>query len=508
VAPALALAALFMVTDLRSVDYGFHWDEDYHQLQPVRDMVNSGVLLPRAGLYPSFCKWLVLLPTLPAALAEMYSGSSTPSSVQAAMQNVVKPPEFLLTARRVFIVVSALAILWVYGAALALGRPWWEATIAAAGLGLSWEYAYHARFLATDCIVVQFSALTLFMLALFRRTGDSTWLSAAAIAAGLGTSTKFPGVWLLAPVALMSVWWMPTRDLYPQAKRVILLFGMAFAAYLITTPATVMEPFEFLNKLYAISDYYRKGHAGYTVTSTGDHLRVVLTYFAISYFSPFRAIAVVVFAVMFVGGYVWIRDDRRMGFVILSFPVLFLAVFCATYRAAIVRNYLMIVPFVSLFMARGFAEVFRRLRFRWARWTLAGGLAAVAAAQAAWLIGAAETIRHVDPKAYVREAVAYVSKHAEQRFRLSEQVRKLAVEQRLPLPPNATDDWRADRVVFFAKAEGPNPFRWEVNDPWLAEAVFGPKEVNFYWYSTWAGHDRVVVMTTERAKHTEVPFVR
>jgi hypothetical protein len=124
-------------------------------------------------------------------------------------------------------------------------------------------------------------------------------------------------------------------------------------------------------------------------------------------------------------------------------------------------------------------------------------------------VRAAESIRHVDPAAYVREAVAYVAAHPGHRFRLSAQVSKLAADQRLSLPGNAVagDNTAADRVVLFARAEGPNPFKWQANDPWLADAVFGPREVSFFWYSSWSGHDRVVVMTADKARATGVPFV-
>src|SRR5882724_11916663 len=60
--PLLALLALFNVSGLRGVDYGFHWDEVDWQIEPVHRMVKSGILLPGSYIYPSFCKWLILLP--------------------------------------------------------------------------------------------------------------------------------------------------------------------------------------------------------------------------------------------------------------------------------------------------------------------------------------------------------------------------------------------------------------------------------------------------------------
>jgi hypothetical protein len=47
-----------------------------------------------------------------------------------------------------------------------------------------------------------------------------------------------------------------------------------------------------------------------------------------------------------------------------------------------------------------------------------------------------------------------------------------------------------------------------VNDPWLIKAAFGPREVDLNWYSSWLGHDHVVVMTLDKARATGVPVAR
>ena len=62
--------------------------------------------------------------------------------------------------------------------------------------------------------------------------------------------------------------------------------------------------------------------------------------------------------------------------------------------------------------------------------------------------------------------------------------------------------------AFFAQAEGPDGFTWMTNDSFLTKAVFGTLEVNFNWYSGWAGRDRVVILTMPKAKETGAPVVR
>src|ERR1051325_2959977 len=218
-APIIGLTALFVITGLRGVDFGFHWDEMPFHVTPMRSAVESGILLPRAYIYPSFEKWVLLWATLPAGLHAALETNLNPTSVQKAMVAAFDAPGYLLSARSLFIVISSLGIVWVYAAARALGMKWWVALVAASGLGLSWEFAYHARFAVADGSLVQFTALTLFMLALYIRHKRPLWLYASAIAAGLATGTKYPGVFLLIPVLLTSLPSRPFRNVPAQLLR-------------------------------------------------------------------------------------------------------------------------------------------------------------------------------------------------------------------------------------------------------------------------------------------------
>ncbi len=504
--PAFALALLFVFTGMRGVDFGSQWDEVEWHLQPTREMVSSGVLLPRAYIYPSLSKWLVLLPAVPAGIVAAFAARGEPRAVQASMRSVVDAADYLLSARRVFIVTSSLAILWVFGAALALRRSRGEAFFAAACIGLSWEFVYQARWVANDCPLTQFAALTLFMLALFYRTRRPGWLYGAAIAVGLGTGAKYPGVVLLLPVlgASFLAHLRPTA----QARRLFALSAVAFAAYVATTPGTLLDPFKFIEDGRRISSAYQGGHFGYSVATGWHHAGVALEYLALSFFSPFKIVALLVFLSALGGAVAWTRSDRGASAVLVGFPTAFLIFFCRKYNVAIVRNYLFLTPFIAILAARGIGELWARLPRPSLRVALGAAITAAMLVQAAWLVRAAESIRHFDPPTYVRDALAYVGAHAGTRFRVAPGVRAVAAAQHLPLPQNVVDAPDGDDVVFFARADGPPPRRWITNDPWLTEAVFGPGELNFNWYSTWEGRDRVVVMTLEKARAAGVALAR
>ena len=101
-------------------------------------------------------------------------------------------------------------------------------------------------------------------------------------------------------------------------------------------------------------------------------------------------------------------------------------------------------------------------------------------------------------------------------FQLSPKVTEIAKAQKLPLPPNAQlplppnarAETGADYIVFFLRAEGGDVFERRSNDPWLFKTVFGPRDVNLNWYSTWDASDRVVVMTMAKAKWAKIPLAK
>lgn len=507
--PVLALFALFIVTGLRGVDFGWHWDEGDWHIKPVRRMVETGILLPKSYIYPSFDKWMVLLPAFIGGVRAAIDSHGNTAAVQSAMLAMFDAGDYLLRVRSVFIVGSAFAILWTYGAGLALRYRPWEAFVAACGVGLSWEFAYHARFAVADCLMLQFTALTTFMLALFHRTGKPTWLYASSVAAGLAIGTKYPAVILLAWVMVASVMTLPRNAYWAQIRRLFSLGAIASVVYLVTTPGTLLEPIAFVKDTREISSYYATGHhAGHTVKGPWDHGRVVFNYLAFSLFSGHQWIAFPMFVLTVVGAVLWVRNDRRFAAFLVGFPCLFLVTFCAKFQLMLARNYLFLLPALSLMMARGVGEVANRLPKQWLRWSFAAVLLGVLAIQVGWEIGASESIRHVDPSEQVREAIAYVRDHADTKFRVSNQVRANARAQHLPMPTNVVGNDAGTEVVFFGKSEGPGSWNFQTNDPWLTKAVFGPREMNFNWYAGWMGHDHLVVMNLDKARATGVPLAR
>src|SRR5436309_3227795 len=102
--PPLVLVTLFIVTGLRGIDFGFHWDETVWQLVPVRAMVDQGLFLTRPYNYPGVGRMLTLVPALDDGVRALWQGGGL-RKIFIAMVMAIDGPGYLLQARSVFLVV-------------------------------------------------------------------------------------------------------------------------------------------------------------------------------------------------------------------------------------------------------------------------------------------------------------------------------------------------------------------------------------------------------------------
>ncbi len=188
-APLLLPLIILVGTGIRGLDFGLHWDERPWQIGPVKSMVESRTLLPGYYDYPSFDYWLNLLVLVPDVVTPQIPGES----LREHLIHTLDSHAYLMRLRAIYLVITSLTLVWVYLLALEYRRSWLEALFAASVVAGSWEVAYHARWVATDGILMQFAALTVLLAARALKRRSRSWLVAAAVAAGLGFGTKYPG---------------------------------------------------------------------------------------------------------------------------------------------------------------------------------------------------------------------------------------------------------------------------------------------------------------------------
>lgn len=522
-APVLLPLLLLVVSDWKSLDYGEHWDERPYQIGPVKKMVATGTLLPGFYQYPSLAYCVNLAVLAPDIAATMRTKNY--ESAQDSLQKILDGESYLLRLRETYLALSALTILWVYLLIARWRQSGIEALLASSFLALSWEVAYHLRWVATDGLLMQFGALTILlsMLAWVQPKGRLFWLRLAAIAAGFGCGTKYPGGLLIAPVLLcgqMICHHTATsrrRGRLPWRLSVNLILIFA-SAYLVCTPGTLFQPGKFLDGiLYETRHYAAHGHYGHTVVPGFEHAWHMLVYLSAVLFSPYSMIALFFFALAMTGVGALIKESRQTALLFLCFPVLYLFFF-SLQRVMLVRNLLIVAPFMSVMAARGTMWLWQRAKFagdalrstaKITRSLLQACIAIAVGAcflmNANWIIYAAQTVvdRHHTQR-FVREAARYISTEKQSRFLLSPRVRAQLSSTGAQQFANVTiDPAQADYLLFYSSEAFDRKY-WPAYTPALTKTWFGPFEVNLNYYPYWGGDDRIIVMSKTTAQKIDL----
>jgi 4-amino-4-deoxy-L-arabinose transferase-like glycosyltransferase len=507
----LIVFGFFIWTGIRGMDFGRHWDEGIYQIKPVKTMVATGILLPQTYTYPSFDFWLnlaVAVPDFLKAVREANAAVPAPEESRRMAQQVraktleaLDTPAYVFRGRTTYLVITALTLVWVFLTVLVWEGTPLQAVFAAALLGSSWEVAYHSRWIACDCILMQFAALTILLCSLAaRRPTGAKWLVPAAIAAGLATGTKYTGGTLLLPV-LIAAYIVRGRSAVGQsAIRMVAKIVVSFAVvFLVTTPAAVLEPARFFRDVrHEVFHYGKYGHGNYTVAAGLSHGLKILEYMGMVVFSHYAAFAAFFFLLAILGVYAMLRQFGLAALIVMVFPIVSLG-FMTNMRAMIVRNDLPPVPALAVLSSFGLASVYGRLKAK----PLRLGLACIALAglftNEAWLFWCTQTIVDRQSDRFAREAADYVRSNPATKFYLTPKVRAVLQAQGAVDLPNVTADPAQSTVaLIWAKADvnlkdGPANIRD------LSQGWFGPYEINWDYYTTWKANDRIVIMDTPRA---------
>jgi hypothetical protein len=493
--PVIALLAIMWITGIVGIDLGHHWDEPYN-MGYVATAIRSQVLLPRYYNYPSVMFWLILGslgPSIPAAM----------QSEAFQISEYVVGQQFLLQTRIVFLIVSSLAVVWIYLLVLAWRKNWKEALLSASLLGLSWEFSYHIRWVTPDGLMTMFAALTVLCLVMAMQRPDArmTWLKLAAIGAGLTTGSKYTAALLGLPLMLTlfftwdrkSLW----RGLILPAAHLAFIMGLT---YLISTPGTVLDPVNFFGGLALQQRIYSEGHEVHTINAGPEHFLRMMQYFSTVLFSPFAPIALIFFLFMLIGIYALIKENRKLALVFLSFPVLYVLYF-SMQRVMIIRNLMIVFPFWAILAGRGLFYVYERIKSLTVRRVLLAGAAALLVINVGWLFFTAQTIQDRGSDRYSSEFLAYVSEHSDTHYFVTPEIaetlgaRANADNITVGPPPNGDGI-----IIYYSLTNNKRCVR--ANRPEAFIHIFGPREVNYSYYTTWEGDDRILVLAagqTEKA---------
>jgi len=490
------IVGISLFTSFMGMNFGFHWDEGPNYLEPMGRPF-PGVLLRGFYNYPSFTYYLA------------FAGKAT--LVMNKIFPRLSPISLNLRVRFVFIIASLCSVVLIYLLAVQMLKDRNIAVVSSALLAFSFEFAYHLRWIAPDAVMATMVLLAYLCMFHFMESNSDGSLIATAVCGGLAGGTKYPGGIVLIPVlmaCLCNTFLMAKSDegfRYGLFMRKLLVRGVKvflafFISFLITTPGVVLEHKRFMSDIVSQVRYYNTGHGGYTVRNWHDHIMKLIMYLMTASYSSNKIISLVLFLAGAVGVCVMMAKHRFSSLIFLSFPILY-ALSLSRNIVMVVRNYLVLIPFLCVLSSVGIQYLVTSLRRKSA---VLGSLAAflfglLIVYNGAFSVKAAMSIRnHARNRGkdvYVLQLNKYIRTHARTQFKVSKRISNDLRRVCGVLPENVfTDTSGGTYYLAFYSYEITSWQTWKANNYDYTEATFGPYDVNSNYYPSWSGPDRIVVM--------------
>lgn len=489
------LTAVFGIGGIR---FGRHGDEP-RLLNAAAESARTRLLLPRWYNYPSLSYDIVVVSGLPEwksiVLDAVRKGtfSSTPSSEDPG--SLFTRPGFFERNRIIFFFFTWLSLAWIFFVARIATKQSWAATFAFLLAASSWELQYHARWIAPDGLVVSFGSLSLAALLWFFSTQRLKWLWIAAAGAGLACGSKYPGGIFLVPALIACLqdehpltWKMRiySSAVHRRWLAVLMIFTMSF---LVTTPGALIDPFKFVSGILFEMRHYHEAHGANTVHSVFEHAQLLMRYLATVLFSSNRWIALAGFSTVVVGMIVKWKHLPSTLRAVLYLPPLLYIVYMSTQHVMIVRNYLLLLPFLCVFGAYGIQAIWEHAKRPPLRLLLVSLITCGVGYNLVWQYKAMMTIRH--PEQTTSKALAALQSIQEP-FALSSQAQSLLG------PINDTPPSSAQWYIFL---DSEIDERYPANRAGLYRILGGSLESNPDFYPTFLpGPVKVMMMSTDVAR--------
>lgn len=512
----LLLYACFLWTGYRGMDYGKHWDEQI-TLESLHRPFLTGTLLPQQYYYPSLGFNLGMIALLPEWCDFVYgyfSAKSNPKYLASYeefttnrehfkdLNGAIWSHSFLLRLRCVYFTLSSLTALWVLLTIYLWTQKKSCALLGAAMILTSWEFAYHARWIAYDTLQTHFIALTLLWLSLaLHRESPIVWLRLSALGASLCCATKYHGGILLFSVLATAILLAQKHKNIFWKKEIGILLGTFVGGLYLFCPGIFLQPFHFFDHLLYQIRIYDQGHnSAYIVGRVTEHSWLILRYLGQVLFSPWDGIALLFFTLAIAGGIrMLIRSPKEMS-VILIAPIGYF-LYMMTNALMTTRNYLFFAPYLALFTAYGFSQWIDASPSKKKMWTVVSLLMCCFAFNLGWLFWTAEGIHHKDDCIPGEEIEKYLLQHPQTKFLLSPWVRQTlsASTQNKFFLNVVSHPEEADFYLFYSKDVEQFSSKWRANIPNRYQLVSGTYEVNMDYYPTWVGQGKVLAISIKEA---------
>lgn len=353
--PAIALLVLVCLTSfllrLEKIESSMPYPRGVNEFvitEPAKRILQTGDFHPGTFRYPSLPIYIAT-----GAMAIGFIRAAADQDVRSVQQigKVYYPyysvPMVVGTARQVYALLSVLAIAAAGIAAYSIvPRPSALVLPPLALLLSPYFFEMSWRYLNVD--IVGASLVGIGMAAMMRgiarpNISPIVWIATVpAICTGLAAASKYTYGALVVSVCLAIVLFVPRQ----RRAAALAIAGAAVAvSFVAAFPFALLDLPKFLNGLAFEVTHYATGHAG----QDGDVGLPKLAFYGGHLMQDFGLVALAAAC----AGLVWIgRSDWRKLVVLLSFPVLLLAIL-STRRVEFFRNVLPILPFIAIAVAAG-----------------------------------------------------------------------------------------------------------------------------------------------------------
>lgn len=488
----ILLSLLFFFQGYLGRDFGTHWDESQY-VNSVITSVETGTFLPEKYNYPSFCYWLAasnLFPDVAMTVfnlshAEMKIDTPAVRKPELSFSRELTEDRLLIRVRVLCLAFVSLTLLWTYLLVMVWHKHQGEALAAAAFLGGSYELAYHSRWIAPDALLMQFIVLLMLLIfcALREEGGGFGWLIPAAMVSGLACSTKYPAIIFLLPL-LTSAGVVAQGDKVKACRNVLTVSALSLVTFLLVTPGAYVQPVYFVHEILKQKAIYGAGYYGGTVASGFHHLRLALEYLLLVVYSPYLWISALM-ALFAIFGFIQVLKEKKLRlFLLFGAPAIYFAYFMLQ-SVMVVRNFLVLFPFMSILAAMGVIAVINRVRIKPLKMLVIGVVLVTICINHAWLFRAAQSIRHRKAQNLIALTEAYLNDNQERKFYLSPAISRGF--QAKNLPANVVKDSNdADGYIFITtEYDGLTRMNLRSNVYNRYHLVAGSRDVNINYYPAW-----------------------
>jgi hypothetical protein len=182
----------------------------------------------------------------------------------------------------------------------------------------------------------------------------------------------------------------------------------------------------------------------------------------------------------------------------LSLPLFYIPYF-SSQRVMVVRNLIVLLPFIAILAAHGTVSLASRLRMPLARRAHLAFIVIVFLLNSAWMVYAAQTIRIRRSTDHLASAQEMLERDPSAKNWISPRLQGEFTRRGVSLPSVAMGE--ATHLVFYFKEIPDHLFKIPANRPGLYQIPpTGPYEVNFDYYPTWPGQERPVRVAIDDAR--------